>query len=285
MDPTVFVNILVAFLTPGVSEAGKDAYVKLKSVLSRRFGRVAQAVEALERNPRSEPLQEKVKKEVANTGAAQDGEVCSHLNFLEQVNSYNLVQAQQYGNNVSSHQQIGRGDGIQQIGSHNILTRNNHPLPFIIAFIIPGIIIIIIIVYAILQVAPKGFPSITLNPPVPITPTPTYPELPPRETINDICIIQANPMFQFGFQLVYEKSTTQKYQSEVSLQEFANEWLYHEACVLSNVKTSGDTATGNLLLKKPTKSSKYTVIFKKELTSDSNGNPAYVWLIDQMKPE
>ena len=80
MDPIS--TAIVAALTAGVTEVGKkvipDAYDALKAALKKKFGDdgdVVEAVESLEKKPKSVGRQTTVQEEVAAANAADDPEV------------------------------------------------------------------------------------------------------------------------------------------------------------------------------------------------------------------
>ncbi len=116
MDPitTAIVGALIAGALTGLTEIGKtattDAYIKLKTLLNKKFGAtsdVMTAITQLERKPDSPYRQKVLQEEIAEVNAERDVEVLSTAKHL-----YTLVQQQQQ---ISLHRSTVQGS-IYQVG-------------------------------------------------------------------------------------------------------------------------------------------------------------------------
>jgi hypothetical protein len=124
------------------------------------------------------------------------------------------------------------------------------------------------------------------------------PESPPSATIIALCHFAKLNRSDW----IYQIYTTESFQKEVSGPQFTGQWNgmgFNDQCTLSNVEKSGDVAVGALTVERlggvvigetgPQQSEKttgtfnYRVTFKKQLSQDSDGKPAYVWMIDKIE--
>jgi hypothetical protein len=91
--------------------AVKDAYEAVKKLLSRKFGGVKQAVDAVEKAPQSKDRRIVLQKEVAKSGAATDHELCAALDALIQALGNAGTSGASVTQNVSGNENIFTGTG------------------------------------------------------------------------------------------------------------------------------------------------------------------------------
>jgi hypothetical protein len=89
MDPisAAIIGALIAGATKVSERALNDAYSGLKTLIERRFGstsELVQAVDAVERDPNSEPLQQWLQQAVTQTGAEGDAQIRQAAEILIQ---------------------------------------------------------------------------------------------------------------------------------------------------------------------------------------------------------
>src|SRR5262245_38752363 len=122
---TMALSLIVGALVPGAVAATKDAatqaikdgYSALKSLIVRKFGQqsdVEGAVKQLEGNPNSKPRQDVVQEEMEKTSAAQDQEIVAQAKaLLDLLKQQGQISESQYSVIVS-------GSGAAAVGDHAV---------------------------------------------------------------------------------------------------------------------------------------------------------------------
>jgi hypothetical protein len=113
MDPIT--SAVLAAIAKLAEPAVKDAYEALKKLLSRKFGGVKDAVDAVEKAPASKGRQMVLQEEVAKSEVTTDTELRAALDALTQALGKATASGTSITQNVSGNQNIFTGTGTVNV--------------------------------------------------------------------------------------------------------------------------------------------------------------------------